>query len=47
MRSADSMMNVSSATQEQSASSQEVASSSNELASMAIGVKNTMSMFKF
>ena len=47
VRSADSMMNVSSATQEQSASSQEVASSSNELASMAIGVKNTMSMFKF
>ena len=47
VRSADSMMNVCSARQEQSASSQEVASSSNELASMAIGVKNTMSMFKF
>jgi methyl-accepting chemotaxis protein len=46
-RSADAMMNVSSATQEQSASSEEVASSSNELASMAMGVKNTLSMFKF
>lgn len=46
-RSAGAMMNVSSATQEQSASSEEVASSSNELACMAMGVKETLSMFKF